>query len=87
MKGLSPNLPIFSSSSTEMHLFVMHSGIKALEDFCKSLFVCLEISIFCKSPRGPWMRSTCYLTEFEICLMHQFVQRRTKSAKTSAAKH
>ena len=23
MKGLSPNFPIFSSSSTEMHLFVM----------------------------------------------------------------
>ena len=36
MKGLSPNLPIFSSSSTEMHCFVMHYGIKALENFCKS---------------------------------------------------
>ena len=27
MKGLSPNFPIFSSSSTEMHLFVMHYGM------------------------------------------------------------
>ena len=30
MKGLSPNFPIFSSSSTEMHLFVMHYGMKVL---------------------------------------------------------
>ena len=36
MKGLSPNLPICSSSSTEMDLFVMQYGIKALENFCKS---------------------------------------------------
>ena len=34
MKGLSPNFPIFSSSSTEMHLFVMHYGMKVLENFC-----------------------------------------------------
>ena len=33
MKGLSPNLPIYSSSFTEMHLFVMHYGTKALENF------------------------------------------------------
>ena len=30
MKGLSPNLPIFSSSSTEIYLFVMHYGMKVL---------------------------------------------------------
>ena len=36
MKGLSPNLAIFTSSSKEMHLFVMHYGIEALENFCKS---------------------------------------------------
>ena len=42
MKGLSPNFPIFSSSSTEMHLFVMHYGIKALKNFCNSF---LKISI------------------------------------------
>ena len=35
MRGLSPNLPICSSSSTEMDLFVMHYGIKALEIFVK----------------------------------------------------
>ena len=35
MKGLSPNFPIFSSSSTEMHLFVMHYGMKVLENFCE----------------------------------------------------
>ena len=33
MKGLSPNFPIFSSF-TEMHLFVMHYGMKVLENFC-----------------------------------------------------
>ena len=33
MKGLSPNLPIFSSSSTEIHLCLMHYCIKALENF------------------------------------------------------
>ena len=34
IKGLSHNFPIFSSSSTEMHLFVMHNGMKVLENFC-----------------------------------------------------
>ena len=34
MKRLSPNFPIFCSSSTEMHLFVMHYGMKVLENFC-----------------------------------------------------
>ena len=34
MKGLSRNLAISSRASTEMHLFVMHYGIKALENFC-----------------------------------------------------
>ena len=38
MKGLSPNFPIFSSSSTEMHLFVMHYGMKVLEIFFKIFF-------------------------------------------------
>ena len=36
MKGLSRNLAISSRSSIEMHLFVMHYGIKALKNFCKS---------------------------------------------------
>ena len=45
MKALIPNMAIFSSSSTEMHLFVMHYGIKALENFCKTFlrFQCLLI--------------------------------------------
>ena len=34
MKELSPNFPIFSSSSTEMHLFLMYYGMKVLENFC-----------------------------------------------------
>ena len=35
MKGLSRNVAISSRSSTEMHLFVMHYGTKALKNFCK----------------------------------------------------
>ena len=34
IKGLIPNMTIFCSSSTEMHLFVMHYGMKVLENFC-----------------------------------------------------
>ena len=33
---LIPNLAIFCSYSTEMHLLVINYGIKALENFCKS---------------------------------------------------
>ena len=39
MKGLSPNFPICSSSSTEMHFFVMHYGMKVLENFCFLNFI------------------------------------------------
>ena len=36
LKGLSSNLDLLSSSSTEMYHFVMHYGSKAFENICKS---------------------------------------------------
>ena len=36
LNGLSPNVALFSSSSTEMYHFVMHYGSKALENVCKN---------------------------------------------------
>ena len=42
IKGVSPDLAIFSSSSSEMHHFVMHCGSKASREF---LYKPFEISI------------------------------------------
>ena len=41
------------------------AGSLDAEHLFLSIFFCLEISIFYKSPRGPWMRSTCWFIHWQ----------------------